>query len=122
MELTTLSTPSFDSGAVTTISSSSAHVARTQGGGGAFREGWGLVVFGQLGFFGQFLDMCPCCLQKKHRPSAISRHFSSSLRGFLVLMVSMSIAFGSQEGEPPPCLRCPKRCCLSRFDRTLCST
>jgi hypothetical protein len=71
--------------------------ARVQGGGGAFCEGWGLaeVAFCQLGFFGQFLDMCPCCLQKKHHPSAIRHRFSSLLRGFWVLMVSMSIAFGS---------------------------
>jgi hypothetical protein len=97
MELTTSSTPSFGSGVATTVSSSSAHVVWTRGGGGALREGWGLVgvVFGRLGFFGQFLDMCPCCLQKKHHPSAMSRRFSSSLRGFQVLMASTSITFGS---------------------------
>jgi hypothetical protein len=113
MELTTSSTPSFSSGAATTVSSLSACVVRTQGGGGALREGWGLVgvAFKRLGFFGQFLDMCPCCLQKKHRPSAISRHFSSSLKGFWVLMASTSIAFGSREENPPPCPRCPKRHC-----------
>jgi hypothetical protein len=84
MELTTSSTPSFGSGAVTTVSLSSARVVRTQGGGGALHVGWGLagVAFWRLGFFGQFLDMCPCCLQKKHHPSAMSRFFSSSLRGF----------------------------------------
>jgi hypothetical protein len=69
------------------------------------------VVFGRFSFFGQFLDMCPCCLQKKHRPSAMSHHFSSSLRGFWVLIMSISIAFGSREEEPPPCPRCPKRRC-----------
>jgi hypothetical protein len=97
MELTTSSTPSFGSGAATTVSSLSACAVRAHGGGGALREGWGLVgvVFEWLGFFGQFLDMCPCCLQKKHHPSAMSRHFSSSLRGFRVLMASTSIAFGS---------------------------
>jgi hypothetical protein len=113
MELTTSSTPSFGSGAVTIVSSSSAHVVRARGGGGALHEGWGLlgVVFGRPGFFGQFLDMCPCCLQKKHRPSAMSHRFSSSLRGFRVLMVSTSMAFGSREEEPPPCPWCPKRRC-----------
>jgi hypothetical protein len=110
MELTTSSTPSFGSGAATTVSSSSTHAVRAHGGGGVLREGWGLVgvVFEWLGFFGQFLDMCPCCLQKKHHPSAISRHFSSSLREFRVLMASTSITFGSREEEPPPCPRCPK--------------
>jgi hypothetical protein len=112
MELTTSSTPSFGSGVVTTVSSSSAHVVQTQGGGGVLREGWGLVgvALERLGFFGQFLDMCPCCLQKKHRPSAISRRFSSSLRELWVLMASTSIAFGSRE-EEPPCPRCPKQRC-----------
>jgi hypothetical protein len=58
MELTTSSTPSFGSGAATTVSSSSTRVARTRGGGGVLHEGWGLVgaVFKWLGFFGQFLD------------------------------------------------------------------
>jgi hypothetical protein len=113
MELTMSSTPSFGAGASTTVSSSSARVVQTRGGGGALCEGWGLLgeAFRWFGFFGQFHDMCPCCLQKKHRPSAMSRFFSSSLRGFRVLMASTSIAFGSREGEPPPCLRCPKRCC-----------
>jgi hypothetical protein len=113
IELTTSSTPSFGAGASTTVSSLSARVVRTRGGGGALHEGWGLLggVFGRFGFFGQFRDMCPCCLQKKHRPSAMSRLFSSSLRGFRVLMVSTSIAFGSQEEEPPPCPHCPKRRC-----------
>jgi hypothetical protein len=113
MELTTSLTPSFGSGAVITVSSLSARVVRTQGGGGVVREGWGLAgaVFWQFGFFGQFLDMCPCCLQKKHCPSAIRRRFSSSLRGFRVLMASTSITFGSREEVPPPCPHCPKRCC-----------
>jgi hypothetical protein len=95
MELTISSTPSFGSGAATIVSLSSAHTAHTLGGGGAFRKGWELpgVVFCQFSFFGQFLDMCPCCLQKKHCPSAMRCHFSSSLRGFQVLMVSTSIAF-----------------------------
>jgi hypothetical protein len=108
-----LSTPSLGSGAATTVSSSSARAARTRGGGGVLCDGCGVVgtVFERLGFFGQFRDMCPCCLQKKHCPSAISRCFSSSLRGFQVLMASTSIAFGSQEEEPPPCPRCPKRHC-----------
>jgi hypothetical protein len=96
MELMTSSTPSFGSGVATTVSSSSTHVVQTRGGGGALHAGWLVgVVFERLGFFGQFLDMCPCCLQKKHRPSTISCRFSSSLRGFRVLMASMSIAFGS---------------------------
>jgi hypothetical protein len=68
------------------------------------------MAFCQFSFFGQFLDMCPCCLQKKHCPSAIRCHFSSSLRGFRVLMASISIAFGSQEEVLPPCPRCPKHC------------
>jgi hypothetical protein len=68
-------------------------------------------VFRRLGFFGQFRDMCPCCLQKKHCPSTMSRFLSSSLRGFRVLMASTSIAFGSREEEPPPCPHCPKRRC-----------
>jgi hypothetical protein len=110
MELTTSSTPSLGSGAATTVSSSSAHVVRTWGGGGALRDSWG-VVLEQLGFFGQFHDICPCCLQKKHCPSAISRRFSSSLRGFQVLMALTSIAFGLQEEELPPCPRCPKCLC-----------
>jgi hypothetical protein len=55
--------------------------------------------------------MCPCCLQKKHRPSAIRRHFSFSLRGFRVLMASTSIMFGLREEVLPPCLRCPKHHC-----------
>jgi hypothetical protein len=97
MEFTTSSTPSFCLGVATTVSSSSAWAVRTFGGGGAFHAGWELVVavFCQLGFFGQPLDMCPCCLQKKHRPSVIRHHFSSSLREFLVLMASTSITFGS---------------------------
>jgi hypothetical protein len=113
MELTTSSTPSLGSGTATTVSSSSAHVVHTQGGGGALHVGWGLagVVFRWLGFFGQFLDMCPCCLQKKHHPSAMSHRFSSLLRGFQVLMASTSITFGLREEEPPPCPRCPKRHC-----------
>jgi hypothetical protein len=113
MELTTSSTPSLGSGAATTVSSSSARAAQTRRGGGAFHDGCGVLgaVFEWLGFFGQFQDMCPCCLQKKHRPSAISRRFSSSLRGFWVLIVSTSIAFGSREEELPPCPRCPKRLC-----------
>jgi hypothetical protein len=113
MELTTLSTPSLVFGAAMTVSSSSARVVRTWGGGGVLCEGWGLVgaVFWQFGFFGQFLDICPCYLQKKHCPSAIRCHFSSSLRGFWVLMASTSIAFGSQEEVPPPCPCCPKRRC-----------
>jgi hypothetical protein len=68
-------------------------------------------LLGWFGFFGQFLNICPCCLQKKHHPSAISRCFFSSPRGFLVLMASTSIAFGSQEEELPPCPCCPKRRC-----------
>jgi hypothetical protein len=112
MELMTSSTPSFGSGVVTTVSSLSARAVRAHRGGGTVCEDWLVgAVFEQLGFFGQFLDMCPCCLQKKHRPSAISHRFSSSLRGFRVLMASMSIAFGSREEEPPPCLCCPKRHC-----------
>jgi hypothetical protein len=111
MELTTLSTPSFGSGVATTVSSSSACVVQARGGGGALHEGLVGAVFEWLGFFGQFRDMCPCCLQKKHRPSAISRRFSSSLRGFWVLMASTSIAFGLREEEPPPCPHCPKRRC-----------
>jgi hypothetical protein len=113
MELTTLSTPSLGSGVATIVSSSSACAVWARRGGGALREGWGLVgaVFEWLGFFGQFRDMCPCCLQKKHRPSAISRRFSSLLRGFRVLMASTSIAFGLREEEPPPCLHCPKWRC-----------
>jgi hypothetical protein len=43
MELTTLSTPSFGSGAVTIVSLSSACAAHMQGGGGVFHEGWGLA-------------------------------------------------------------------------------
>ena len=65
MELTTSSTPSFGSGAATMVSSSSARTVWARGGGGAFHEGWGFGALDQLGFFGQFLDMCPCCLQKK---------------------------------------------------------
>jgi hypothetical protein len=109
--LTTSSTPSFGSGAATMVSSSSARAVWARGGGGAFREGWGFGALDRLGFLGQFLDICPCCLQKKHRPSAISHLFSSSLRGFRVLMASTSMAFGSREEEPPPCPRCPKQRC-----------
>jgi hypothetical protein len=98
MELMTSSTPFFGSGMATTVSSSSTCVVHTRGGGGALRDGWGLagVAPARLGFFGQCLDMCPCCLQKKHHPSAISRHFSSSLRGFRVLMASTSIDLGRE--------------------------
>jgi hypothetical protein len=113
MELTTLSTPPFGSGAATIVSSSSACMVHTLGEGRLFHKGWELpgVVFCQFGFFGQFLDMCPCCLQKKHHPSAMRHHFSLLLRGFQVLMVSTSIAFGSWEEVPPPCLHCPKHRC-----------
>jgi hypothetical protein len=97
MELTTSSTPSLGSGAATIVSSLSARAARARGGGGALHDGYGAMgtVFERLGFFGQFQDMCPCCLQKKHHPSAISRRLSLSLREFRVLMASTSIAFGS---------------------------
>jgi hypothetical protein len=105
------STPSFGSGVATMVSSSSARAVQARGGGGAFREGWGFRALDRLGFFGQLLDTCPCCLQKKQRPSDMSRLFSSSLRGFQVLMASTSIAFGLREEEPPPCPRCPKRHC-----------
>jgi hypothetical protein len=96
-----------------TVSSSSALAVQTCGGGGVFHADWGLVGFwvDLPGFFGQPLDICPCCLQKKQWPSAMSCHFSSSLSGFLVLMASTSITFGSQEEDPPPCPHCPKQCC-----------
>jgi hypothetical protein len=113
MELTMSSTPSFSSGVATTVSLSSARTARACGGGGALRDGWGLVgtTPDRFGFFGQFLDMCPCCLQKKHHPSAISHCLSLSLRGFRVFMASTSITFRSREEELPPCPRCPKHLC-----------
>jgi hypothetical protein len=68
------------------------------------RDGEGLVgaTLDRFSFFGQFLDMCPCCLQKKHHPSAMSHRFSSSLKGFRVFMASTSIAFGLWEEELPP--------------------
>jgi hypothetical protein len=112
MESTTLSTPFSGSGAATIVSSSSARAVRARGGGGAFHCGCGVMgaAFERLGFLGQLRDMCPCYLQKKHRPSAMSRHLSSSLRD-RVLMASTSIAFGSREEELPPCLHCLKRLC-----------
>jgi hypothetical protein len=95
MELTMSSTPSLGSGAATTVSSSSVHTAQARGGGRVLRDGRGLVgaLPDRFGFFGQFLDICPCYLQKKHRPSAMSRCLSSSLREFRVFMMSTSIAF-----------------------------
>jgi hypothetical protein len=77
---------------VTTVSSLSVCTAHALGGGGVLHEGCGVVVaFGQLGFFGHPWDMCPCCLQKKHCPSAMRHCFSSLLSGFQVLMASTSI-------------------------------
>jgi hypothetical protein len=91
MELTTSLTPSFCSVA-TTVSSLSALVVHTCGRGGLLCVGWGLVRFWVIlpDFFGQPLDMCPCYLQKKQRPLAMSCHFSSLLSGLQVLMASTS--------------------------------